>query len=110
MYTKTYKTDTDNPLIRFEEEEIISAREYRKLMKSRRVDIPPLRKQRVCFVWEEQYFELDVFKDMDLMLLEIELTEEHSIVSLPPWLPIIREVTSEINFRNVEIAKTISHS
>lgn len=105
MYTKTYKDDTGNPLIRFEEEEIISAREYRKLIMRRRGDVPVLYKKRVCFVWEEQYFELDIFKDTNLILLEIELTQEHTVVSLPPWLPVIREVTNEKNYRNVEIAK-----
>ena len=53
----------------------------------------------------EQYFELDIFKDKDLIMLEIELTEEQKVVQLPEWLPIIREVTYDTNFRNEAIAK-----
>ena len=53
----------------------------------------------------EQYFELDIFKDKDLIMLEIELTEEQKVVHLPEWLPIIREVTDDLSYRNVAIAK-----
>lgn len=104
-YTKTYKTDTDNPAIRFEKEEMISARTYRELMLTRLQDIPILHKTRICFVYKEQYFELDIFRDKDLIMLEIELTEEQKVVHLPEWLPIIREVTNDRSFRNEEIAK-----
>ena len=104
-YTKTHKIETDNPLVRFEKEERIHARAYRELMCTRLNHVPVLYKKRICFVYMEQYFELDIFKDKDLIMLEIELTEEQKVVHLPEWLPIIREVTDDLSYRNVAIAK-----
>ncbi len=91
--------------MRFEKEERVSARTYRELLSTKLEGVPTLYKKRICFVYMEQYFELDIFKDKDLIMLEIELTEEQKVVQLPEWLPIIREVTYDTNFRNEAIAK-----
>jgi CYTH domain-containing protein/predicted ATPase len=104
-YTKTHKTDTEDPSVRLEKEERVSVRVYRELMSTQLKNIPVLNKKRICFVYREQYFELDIFKDKNIIMLEIELTEAHKEVTLPEWLPIIREVTDDPTFRNFEIAK-----
>lgn len=107
VYTKTHKEETQDPTVRMEKENIISAREYEMLIEKRISAIPKLYKKRICFVFKEQYFELDIFEGKPLILLEIELTDRHMEVSLPAWLPIMREVTEEKEFRNFEIANTL---
>jgi CYTH domain-containing protein len=63
-------------------------------------------------VYRNQYFELDVFEKKDpitklpLILLEIELTDKQQEVTLPSWIPIIREVTCEEAYTNYCLAKT----
>ena len=65
-----------------------------------------IHKDRHCFVYDNQYFELDEFLGMDgLVVLEIELTEENDKVDLPPFLDVLREVTGDLNYTNHEIAK-----
>ena len=60
-----------------------------------------------CFLWEQQYFELDLFRDPaeGLVLLEIELDDIDQPVSLPPFLEIDREVTDDPAFLNSELAR-----
>lgn len=65
-----------------------------------------LRKDRYCFVYENQYFELDIYPDWeDEAILEIELTEETQEVDIPNWIQVIREVTGDFNYKNVNLAK-----
>ena len=37
--------------------------------------------------------------------IEIELTEESQVVDLPYWIHVIREVTNDKNYKNVNLAK-----
>ena len=65
-----------------------------------------LRKDRYCFVHNNQYFELDIYPDWeDKAILEIELTEESQEVDLPEWITVIKEVTDDKNYKNVNLAK-----
>ena len=65
-----------------------------------------LRKDRYCFVYNNQYFELDVYPDWDNeAILEIELTEETEDVDLPDWISVIKEVTNDPNYKNANLAK-----
>jgi CYTH domain-containing protein len=64
-------------------------------------------KNRRCFLWKNQYFELDHFitPRKGLLLLEVELDESDAKVDLPPFLDIEREVTGEKEYANWNIAK-----
>ncbi|MBX4189961.1 AAA family ATPase [Candidatus Parcubacteria bacterium] len=75
-----------------------------------------IRKERLCFVWNHQRFELDVFQtptryDLtprgcnQLMLMEVELINENDKVDLPPQVKIINEVTLDKRYSNANIAK-----
>jgi CYTH domain-containing protein len=52
-------------------------------------------------------WELDDFKNRDLVLAEIELESEDEPVTFPPWLaPVVeREVTGEVAYQNINLAK-----
>lgn len=110
LYTETTKQKISD-LTRIETERIISPREYKKLRTNARdPKRTTITKQRHCFVWAHQYFELDVFvrPKMSEVLLEIELSHEGQTVALPPFLKIIREVSNDPKWQNSAIAKRIA--
>ncbi len=104
-YFKTIKRFITS-IKRHETEQFIRARDY---FEARKLQLPATRvvkKDRHCFVWRNQYFELDVFRDPPgLYLLEIELTEENDQVELPPGLVIEREVTDDKTYSNRALAE-----
>lgn len=105
IYTETHKEDTDDDLIRVEVEKRISHREYNERLKQKITNSRTIIKKRICFVYNEQYFELDFFVNFDhAPFLEIELTDRNSIIDLPPFIPIVRDVTYEKNFSNRALA------
>ncbi len=68
--------------------------------------IATVRKDRYCFFYENQYFELDVYPDWENeAILEIELTSEGQEVKLPCWLDVIKEVTGDDRYKNANLAK-----
>lgn len=94
------------PGVRIETERQISDKEYQDLLKERNRTMSVIQKKRCCFVWMNQYFELDCFiSPAKYSLLEIELTHEQQEVLLPPFLNIIRDVTDEDFYSNIEIAR-----
>ncbi|HUU87661.1 MAG TPA: CYTH domain-containing protein [Candidatus Glassbacteria bacterium] len=53
-------------------------------------------------VWEVDSF-MSPFGLMDLWLAEVELTSKHQMVTIPDW--IIKEVTEDTRYANVNLAK-----
>lgn len=88
--------------VRVEKEKHISVAQYVWSKQYRIPDTFVLKKSRNCFVFNNQYFELDVFDKphQGLSLLEIELTEENDEVSMPPFINVIKEVTDDPLFSN----------
>lgn len=106
-YYKTVKSKI-SPAVRYETEETISAKEYIKL---RELTIPGskiIKKYRHCFVYKDQYFEMDAIiepaRQFPLCLLEIELTEENDKVEIPPFLDVKKEVTDDERYSNYALA------
>ena len=65
-----------------------------------------VRKDRYCFFYENQYFELDIYPDWENeAILEIELTSEDQEVKLPDWIEVIKEVTGDDRYKNANLAK-----
>ncbi|MDQ5930682.1 MAG: hypothetical protein QG594_2470 [Bacteroidota bacterium] len=94
-------------------EETLSEREYIGYFDHLSHEHAPIYKKRYCFLWKNQYFELDVFYNdskVFQIMLEIELTKIQDTVILPPFLPIIKDVTDDPNFRNENIAKRLRRS
>lgn len=52
-------------------------------------------------------WEIDAFRDRDLVLAEVELPDAHREVALPEWLAewVVREVTEEAAYVNLNLAK-----
>lgn len=107
LYFLAEKWQTDDPIERVENEKIISSRQFREMRIQRDPGKKIIKKDRICFLWENQYFELDIYKSLKpfgLMILEIELTEKHDKITLPPFLKIAREVTSEKKYFSANLA------
>jgi CYTH domain-containing protein/thymidylate kinase len=101
-YTHTTKQKTSQGLN--EKERIIDEKEYYSLLNERRsLDHDPIKKHRTCFVYEEQYFELDFF-EYNSMLLELELENVNQSYTLPPFLELL-DVSENRFYTNEAIAK-----
>ena len=94
--------------VRVENERKISADEYLQLLTEADTSLHQISKTRHCFVYRNQYFELDVYPfNNEYAILEIELSDINDSISYPP-LSFIKEVTDDESFRNVSLAKTLS--
>lgn len=82
--------------------------QYRDFLSSVDPSLMPISKQRFCFMWENQYFNLDVFHEHleNLVLLEINPTNKRQNIFLPPWISIIKEVTDDTRYSNYNLAKS----
>lgn len=101
-YYYTEKTSISN-LSRIETERKISEKEYLSLLlDSKKI----IRKDRYCFLFDNQYFELDIYPKLgNMAILEIELTNEKQTPVLPQWVVLIKEVTDNVAYRNANLAE-----
>ncbi len=104
-YYYTEKTDTDG-MGRIQIERKISQSEYLGLMLDAKKMV---RKDRYCLLHNNQYIEIDIYPNWEnKAILEIELTNENQNVDLPPWAKVIKDVSNDINYRNISLAQVLS--
>lgn len=91
----------------YEQERRINEKQYKELLQEYNPDKRTVVKKRHCFVWENQYFELDEFVEpkMEHMMLEIEDAERPEDVKFPPFVRVISDVTGNPKYFNSNIAK-----
>lgn len=91
----------------FEHEELISERRYHMLLKRACQERDMIEKVRHCFLYEGQYFEIDVFmgKLAGLVLAEREKTNVNDTTRIPPFLDVECEVTDYPAYSNAELAR-----
>ena len=106
VYTHTKKVRVTDG-VHEEDEREISKRSYTRLLA--RGFYPPriISKTRRVFDCAGHTFELDTFIDplRGLMILEVELPSMDTPVELPPFLSIVREVTTEPKYTNAALAR-----
>lgn len=129
-YTFTYTEKTSipgNTMKRIERERILSMKEYVSLMSEADTNLHQIRKDRYCFLYEGQYFELDIYEFPEILagaieslpeinevhvedcaILEIELPDENTEVKIPEFIDVIAEVTDDERFKNHSIAGSLS--
>lgn len=111
IYYKTRKSPPISAMSRIETEREITKKEYYQDLINKSPDSDLLRKTRICFLYKHQYFELDIFSEpkrlKDLILLEIELTEENERVEIPDWLGNVTEVTTSHLYTNYNLAQQL---
>lgn len=97
-------------LKRVEREKRISQNEYLKLLTEADTTLRQVAKKRICFIYKNQYFELDMYNFLkDKAILEIELTTECTNVDIPDFIKVIKEVTDDNAYRNYSFAKGTLH-
>ncbi len=103
-YIETVKRRV-NELRALEEERELSEAEYRALLQSADPTRRPIEKTRYCLPWEGRIAEVDVYDFWkDRATVEVELADEGEAVSLPPFLRVIREVSDDPRYKNVNLA------
>ena len=103
----TEKTEVSTG-VRIENERKISKDEYLNLLSEADTSLHQISKTRYCFVYERQYFEMDVYPFCDeYAIVEIELNDINASIKLPP-LDFIKDVTDDKRYRNSELAKSLS--
>ena len=103
----TEKTDVSSG-VRTENERKISKDEYLELLSEADTSLHQISKTRHCFVYEGQYFEMDVYPFCeDYAIVEIELNDLNEEIKLPP-LDFIKDVTDDKRYRNLALARSLS--
>jgi len=105
VYTHTVKRYLEGG-VREENERQITGREYVEYLTERDSGRRTVRKERRCFLWEGQYFELDTFIEPQagLTVLEIELEHPDDEVCLPPFIEVVKDVTNDSEYTNFSMA------
>lgn len=107
IYTKTIKKKVSD-LKRVEIEQRISKDEYLSLLLNANTKLNQIRKTRYCLVYNNQYLELDIYPfSNEKAILEVELNNEKQEVDLPNFIKVIKEVTNDDNYKNVNLARVL---
>lgn len=105
IYFKTVKRKITD-LKRVEIEKRLSKDEYLALLLEADTEKRQIRKTRYCLMYENQYFEIDVYPFWnDKAILEIELSDENAEICFPDKIKVINEVTDDENYKNASLAK-----
>lgn len=108
VYTKTRKWKV-NDTKRVEFESRISKEEYLSMLMDADTQINQIRKTRYCVVYNNQYIEIDIYPfSNDKAILEIELNDENQNYTLPNFIEVIKEVTADDNYKNINLAMSRS--
>ena len=92
---------------KIEIEREIDETEYQTLLTEKDPGRFPIEKERYCFNYQNQLFELDVYSfSRELATLEIELKDINDPVYLPDFISIIRDVTNDNRYSNASLART----
>ncbi len=91
-----------------EDEHEITAEEYRAKHGESDLDRVPIRKTRYAFPSGTLTAEVDIYPNwQDRAILEMELPREDFPVPLPDCLTVLREVSSDPRYKNVNLARGI---
>lgn len=109
VYYITQKRKTDKVETREEQEIKITKTGHESLTKFADLKYRTINKDRIYFVWKNQYFELDLLKSpkdiTNLMLLEIKLHHKDQEWEIPEWLGYYVDVTGIKEYSNKNLAR-----
>jgi CYTH domain-containing protein len=108
IYLKTVKRRISG-LKRIEIETRITQDEYLSLLMDADTTKRQIRKTRYCMMYENQYFEIDVYPFWtDQAIMEIELSNENDEIRFPKHIKVIKEVTDDDSYKNASLANKIN--
>lgn len=86
----------------------ITETEYRSLMTRSDPNRKTIEKVRYAVPFGEHIVEIDLYSFWkDRAVLEIELSSETERCALPPYVTLIKEVTDDIRYKNVNLAQNV---
>lgn len=89
-------------------ENIISEDEYNELKEQADPDKHPIIKDRYCFLYDAQYFEMDIYPFWnDKAVVELELRKRNQEYILPPEIKVIKDVSINKEYKNSYLARNI---
>lgn len=92
---------------RQEEEREITQAEYQAFLSQADPTKRVLRKTRYCLPYRGKLLEVDLYPFwQDQAVLEVELEHEGDLISIPPELTVLREVTGDAAYKNAVLANT----
>lgn len=93
-------------LKRVEIERRLTKEEYLTLLVEADTSMRPIHKTRYCLIYQGQYFEIDVYAFwQDKAIVELEVSDANTQIVFPEQLKVIREVTDDPEYKNVNLAK-----
>ncbi len=106
-YFYTEKERTRDPRVRIEREHAIGKKEFTRLVGQKDSERDAIEKIRFYVLYKKQEFELDVFRSPrrieGLTILELEMKRANQKIHLPPFVPVMTEITGALS--NSELAK-----
>jgi CYTH domain-containing protein len=99
------------PGVREELEDEIDEARFEELVVERDDVSAPIRKTRWRLASPNGTLEIDVFRDLNLCLVELEVDDEELLASelqLPPFLEIERDVTNDPDYTNAALARRLA--
>lgn len=92
-----------------EEEELISEQEYNTLGRLIDPKTNIIVKERICFFWKNQYFELDIYKghNQGISILKVEPVETpdgKAKIDIPPFITVSENITDNPDFNERNMA------
>ena len=91
-----------------EEETDLTAADYEAALAHADPARRPIEKTRFCIPFGGKWMEIDLYAFwQDRATLEVELEREDEPFDLPPYVKVIREVTDDKRYKNVNLAKEL---
>ncbi|MBQ9133438.1 MAG: CYTH domain-containing protein [Clostridia bacterium] len=107
VYTHNTKIKLSS-MKRIEMEDEVSEAEYKALLQRADPKCRTIEKVRYCVPVGEFVFEIDLFPFWkDKAFMEVEMPSEDTVVALPDFVEIIREVTDDDRYTNHALAKKL---
>ncbi|MBQ9116350.1 MAG: AAA family ATPase [Clostridia bacterium] len=104
LYYRTEKRNIGGAK-RVEIESRLSRDEYLELLLQADTTKRQIRKTRYCLMYENKYFEIDVYPFWnDKAIMEIELSDESEEIVFPDSIKVIKEVTEDPSYKNSALA------
>lgn len=104
IYTHTIKRKV-TAIKRMELERRITQDEYLSLLMNADTTRGQIRKTRYCMTYKNSYLEFDIYPMwQDKAILEVELSNELTPIDIPPEITVVKEVTNDLSYRNINLA------
>lgn len=106
-YSSSTKRETSKPSERITVSRRITDKDYEELLSQ--TSDKPIHKYRYCFSYNKEYYRLDIFDEPHgLMILETGLTNKKSKVKIPNFIKVEKDITDDMNYRNVSLYRKIN--